>query len=199
MTQNTNNYKIIVLGSSGVGKSALTVQFVQGIFVSNYDPTIEDTYKKWLEVDGRRYLLDIWDSAGSEQLLGMRDRYYSEAHGFVLVYSITSETSFQDAQNICNEIIDIRDRDDVPIVLVGNKCDLDDEERVVSKFAGARVANYELKCPFTESSAKNRVNVEEIFVEIVRQINRQKVITDDKVRSGSGRKWYRRLSKCYIL
>ena len=59
-------YKIVVLGSGGVGKSALTVQFVQGIFVEKYDPTIEDSYRKQVVIDGETCLLDILDTAGQE-------------------------------------------------------------------------------------------------------------------------------------
>jgi len=55
-------YKIVVLGSGGVGKSALTVQFVQGIFVEKYDPTIEDSYRKQVEVDGQQCMLEILDT-----------------------------------------------------------------------------------------------------------------------------------------
>lgn len=58
-------YKIVVLGSGGVGKSALTVQFVQGIFVEKYDPTIEDSYRKQVEVDAQQCMLEILDTAGT--------------------------------------------------------------------------------------------------------------------------------------
>lgn len=57
--------KLVVLGSGGVGKSALTVQFVQGIFVEKYDPTIEDSYRKQTEVDGKQCMLEILDTAGT--------------------------------------------------------------------------------------------------------------------------------------
>lgn len=62
-------YKIVVLGSGGVGKSALTVQFVQGIFVEKYDPTIEDSYRKQVEVDGQQCMLEILDTAGTVHIL----------------------------------------------------------------------------------------------------------------------------------
>lgn len=62
-------YKIVVLGSGGVGKSALTVQFVQGIFVEKYDPTIEDSYRKQVEVDGQQCMLEILDTAGTVRYL----------------------------------------------------------------------------------------------------------------------------------
>ena len=66
-------YKIVVLGSGGVGKSALTVQFVQGIFVEKYDPTIEDSYRKQVEVDGQQCMLEILDTAGT-----VRKNYWSK-------------------------------------------------------------------------------------------------------------------------
>ena len=62
-------YKIVVLGSGGVGKSALTVQFVQGIFVEKYDPTIEDSYRKQVEVDGQQCMLEILDTAGTVSII----------------------------------------------------------------------------------------------------------------------------------
>jgi small GTP-binding protein len=58
-------FRIVVLGSGGVGKSALTVQFVQSLFVEKYDPTIEDSYKKTTQVDGEMCVLEILDTAGT--------------------------------------------------------------------------------------------------------------------------------------
>lgn len=70
-------YKIVVLGSGGVGKSALTVQFVQGIFVEKYDPTIEDSYRKQVEVDGQQCMLEILDTAGTVRILPTRNSFFS--------------------------------------------------------------------------------------------------------------------------
>merc|ERR1711910_97282 len=92
--------KIVVLGSGGVGKSALTVQFVQGIFVEKYDPTIEDSYRKQVEVDGQQCMLEILDTAGTEQFTAMRDLYMKNGQGFVLVYSITAQSTFNDLQDL---------------------------------------------------------------------------------------------------
>ena len=93
-------YKIVVLGSGGVGKSALTVQFVQGIFVEKYDPTIEDSYRKQVEVDGQQCMLEILDTAGTEQFTAMRDLYMKNGQGFVLAYSITAQSTFNDLQDL---------------------------------------------------------------------------------------------------
>ena len=85
-------YKIVVLGSGGVGKSALTVQFVQGIFVEKYDPTIEDSYRKQVEVDGQQCMLEILDTAGTVSL-----KTYNHLRKDNLIVDIklrTYETSF---------------------------------------------------------------------------------------------------------
>uniref|UniRef100_A0A674NKB5 RAP1A, member of RAS oncogene family a n=1 Tax=Takifugu rubripes TaxID=31033 RepID=A0A674NKB5_TAKRU len=99
-------YKLVVLGSGGVGKSALTVQFVQGIFVEKYDPTIEDSYRKQVEVDGQQCMLEILDTAGTEQFTAMRDLYMKNGQGFALVYSITAQSTFNDLQDLREQILE---------------------------------------------------------------------------------------------
>uniref|UniRef100_A0A8C7P1N9 RAS related protein 1b n=1 Tax=Oncorhynchus mykiss TaxID=8022 RepID=A0A8C7P1N9_ONCMY len=106
-------YKLVVLGSGGVGKSALTVQFVQGIFVEKYDPTIEDSYRKQVEVDGQQCMLEILDTAGTEQFTAMRDLYMKNGQGFALVYSITAQSTFNDLQDLREQILRVKDTEDV--------------------------------------------------------------------------------------
>jgi len=164
-------YKLVVLGSGGVGKSALTVQFVQGIFVEKYDPTIEDSYRKVVEIDGQQCMLEILDTAGTEQFTAMRDLYMKNGQGFLLVYSITAQSTFNDLQDLREQILRVKDMDDVPMILVGNKCDLEDE-RVVGKDQGQTLAR-NWNSAFLETSAKSKINVNEIFHDLVRQINRK--------------------------
>jgi len=165
-------YKLVVLGSGGVGKSALTVQFVQGIFVERYDPTIEDSYRKQVEIDSQHCMLEILDTAGTEQFTAMRDLYMKNGQGFVLAYSITSMGTFNDLHEIRDQILKVKDSEDVPIILVGNKCDLE-EEREVGRDQGALLARSWGNCSFLETSAKAKVNVNEIFIDLVRQINKK--------------------------
>eukprot|EP01134_Creolimax_fragrantissima_P001194 CFRG1194T1 len=162
-------YKLVVLGSGGVGKSALTVQFVQGIFVEKYDPTIEDSYRKQVEVDSQQCMLEILDTAGTEQFTAMRDLYMKNGQGFVLVYSITAQSTFNDLEDLRDQILRVKDTDHVPMVLCANKCDLEDE-RVIGKDQGSARAK-QWGCAFIEASAKSKINVSEIFFSLVRQIN----------------------------
>eukprot|EP01089_Gocevia_fonbrunei_P011278 TRINITY_DN2446_c0_g1_i1.p1 TRINITY_DN2446_c0_g1~~TRINITY_DN2446_c0_g1_i1.p1 ORF type:complete len:189 (+),score=42.11 TRINITY_DN2446_c0_g1_i1:143-709(+) len=162
-------YKIVVLGSGGVGKSALTVQFVQGIFVEKYDPTIEDSYRKQVEVQGSQVMLEILDTAGTEQFTAMRDLYMKNGQGFVLAYSIIAQSTFNDLPDLREQILRVKDMDDVPMVLVGNKCDLTDQ-RVITREQGEDLARRFNNCAFIESSAKTKINVENIFFNLIEQI-----------------------------
>lgn len=163
-------YRIVVLGSGGVGKSALTVQFVSGTFLEGvYDPTIEDFYRKEIEVDGIPQVLEILDTAGTEQFSSMRDLYIRNSEAFIIVYSVTSHQSFQDIKNLKEVIIKNKCTISVPILLVGNKIDLE-HLREVSTLEGMALA-HQWSCPFIEASAKNKANVNDIFVEVVREMN----------------------------
>lgn len=165
-----SDYRIVVVGSGGVGKSALTVRFIQGNFIEKYDPTIEDSYRKQVEIDGQACLLDIMDTAGQEEYSALRDQYMKTGQGFVLVYSITSLTSFETTQKLRTSILRIKeDTPDIPIILVANKCDLE-EERAVSKDQGKQLAE-KYGTPFIETSAKANLSINDVFYSLVRLIN----------------------------
>ncbi|KAI4548025.1 hypothetical protein MG293_000355 [Ovis ammon polii] len=162
-------YKVVVLGSGGVGKSALTVQFVTGSFIEKYDPTIEDFYRKEIEVDSSPSVLEILDTAGTEQFASMRDLYIKNGQGFILVYSLVNQQSFQDIKPMRDQIIRVKRYERVPMILVGNKVDLEGEREV--SFGEGKALAEEWSCPFMETSAKNKASVDELFAEIVRQMN----------------------------
>ena len=92
-------FKVVVLGSGGVGKSALTVQFVSGHFMEKYDPTIEDFYRKEIEVDNTPCVLEILDTAGTEQFASMRDLYIKNGQGFVVCYMFNKSSNLSRYQN----------------------------------------------------------------------------------------------------
>ncbi|KAI8899915.1 ras protein [Globomyces pollinis-pini] len=163
-------YKLVVVGGGGVGKSAITIQFIQQQYVEEYDPTIEDSYRKQIDIDGHASLLDVLDTAGQEEYRAMREQYMRDGEGFLLVYSVTSRASFEEVQSLHQQILRVKDRDNFPIILVANKCDLVGE-RVVSKAEGLQMAQH-LGCSLLETSAKLRINVDECFTALVQEIRR---------------------------
>ncbi|KAM9886991.1 hypothetical protein OXX69_013496, partial [Metschnikowia pulcherrima] len=166
------DYKIVVLGAGGVGKSSITVQFVQGVYVESYDPTIEDSYRKQIEIDGRACDLEILDTAGVAQFTAMRELYIKSGKGFLLVYSVTDENSLQELLALREQVLRIKDSESVPMVLIGNKCDLDDD-RVISIDDGMNVSQQWGLVPFYETSAMYKTNVDEAFIDVVRQVMRK--------------------------
>ncbi|KAI9875294.1 MAG: Ras- protein rsr1 [Pleopsidium flavum] len=160
------------MGAGGVGKSCLTAQFVQNVWIESYDPTIEDSYRKQIEVDGRQCILEILDTAGTEQFTAMRELYMKSGQGFLLVFSITSLSSLDELYELREQIIRIKDDERVPLVIVGNKSDLE-EDRAVSRARAFAVSQSWGNAPYYETSARRRANVDEVFVNLCRQIIRK--------------------------
>ncbi|KAG2192753.1 hypothetical protein INT47_008404 [Mucor saturninus] len=159
-----------MVGEGGVGKSAMTIQYIQSHFVDEYDPTIEDSYRKQCVVDGECALLDILDTAGQEEYSAMREQYMRNGEGFVLVYSITSIRTFEQVQKLYDQIARVKDLDSFPIILVGNKCDIEQDRQVPTHEGKALAKHY--GCQFLETSAKQRIRIDETFYGIVREIRR---------------------------
>ncbi|KAH8590461.1 ras-like GTPase Ras2 [Bisporella sp. PMI_857] len=198
-------YKLVVLGDGGVGKTALTIQLTLQHFVETYDPTIEDSYRKQVIIDGQSCMLEVLDTAGQEEYTALRDQWIRDGECFVLVYSISSRSSFTRITRFYNQIQRVKESSasspsypgspissvspsaPVPIMFVGNKSDRV-TEREVSIQEGHALAR-ELGCEFVEASAKACVNVEKAFYDVVRQLRRQQMQTSNsRHNSGGGRK-----------
>jgi len=162
-------YKVVVLGSGAVGKSALTLRLVTDNFLEEYDPTIEDCYRKNVMIDGKPVVLEILDTAGQDEFSSMQDQWMREGKGFLLVYSLVLRQTFDEVQVLYEKILRCKDSEKVPIVLVGNKCDL--KNRQVEYNEGQELAA-KWGCPFFETSAKLKLNNESCFFELVREIQR---------------------------
>ncbi|XP_052098485.1 GTP-binding protein Rit1-like [Mytilus californianus] len=172
-------YKIVILGDGGVGKSALVIQFVYHRFLDYHDPTIEDSYQKQARIDGEPALLDILDTAGQPEFNTMREQYMRKGEGFILCYSITDRRSYDEMLTYKKLINQVRCRDDIPVILVGNKCDLH-EKRKVTPDEGIALS-HQFKCPFYETSAVTRQCVDDIFLSLIREIrNVEREYSDDK-------------------
>ncbi|EEQ27391.1 RAS2 protein [Microsporum canis] len=190
-------YKLVVLGDGGVGKTALTIQLCLNHFVETYDPTIEDSYRKQVVIDQQSCMLEVLDTAGQEEYTALRDQWIRDGEGFVLVYSITSRSSFTRIQKFHHQIqlvkesassgsptgasylssplnsaISTTPAGPVPVMLVGNKSDKA-VERAVSSQEGMALAK-DLGCEFVEASAKNCINVEKAFFDVVRLLRQQR-------------------------
>mmetsp|Transcript_18382 Transcript_18382/g.71014 ORF Transcript_18382/g.71014 Transcript_18382/m.71014 type:complete len:201 (+) Transcript_18382:241-843(+) len=161
-------FKIVVLGDGGVGKSCVTIQFTQNHFVREYDPTIENSYRKQITLDEESYMLDILDTAGQEEYSVMRDQYINSGQGFMLVYSVTARRSFETIGEMKDKILQVKESDSFPTVLIGNKCDLEKERKVTTEEGREKAKEWGVS--FFETSAKARINIEEAFVELVQQV-----------------------------
>ncbi|KOB68084.1 Ras oncogene [Operophtera brumata] len=183
-------YKLVVVGGGGVGKSAITIQFIQSYFVTDYDPTIEDSYTKQCVIDDIPAKLDILDTAGQEEFSAMREQYMRSGEGFLLVFSVADHASFDELYKFHKQILRVKDRDEFPMLIVGNKADLE-TQRVVS-LEEAQALSRQLKVPYIECSAKARMNVDQAFHELVRLVRRfqeaERITTKSEYRGGKKRK-----------
>lgn len=161
-----------MVGSGGVGKSALTLQFMYDEFVEDYEPTKADSYRKKVLLDNQEVQLDILDTAGQEDYAAIRDNYFRSGEGFLCVFSITEQESLNAAHELREQILRVKNDDNIPFILIGNKADLD-ERRVVSSEAAIELAN-SWNVPYIETSAKTRQNVDHIFLELLRDIKKRR-------------------------
>ncbi|KAI9207421.1 small G-protein Ras2 [Polychytrium aggregatum] len=171
-------YRIVVLGDGGVGKTALTTQVSVETSSLSYDPTIEDSYRKQVVIDDKPCVLEILDTAGQEEYTALRDQWIRDGDGFVLVYSIISRATFDRVERFRQQIVRVKESENVALILVGNKCDRN-HDREVSREEGQLMAK-RLQCSWIEASAKNCVNVENAFYSVVRKIRQSQVPTQQR-------------------
>ncbi|XP_026739462.1 ras-related protein Ral-a isoform X2 [Trichoplusia ni] len=165
-------HKVIMVGSGGVGKSALTLQFMYDEFVEDYEPTKADSYRKKVVLDGEEVQIDILDTAGQEDYAAIRDNYFRSGEGFLCVFSITEPESFDATQEFREQILRVKNDENIPFLLVGNKSDLADKRRVPLDACRERAQHWQV--PYVETSAKTRDNVDKAFLTLIRQMSRLK-------------------------
>ncbi|XP_062607691.1 ras-related protein Ral-A-like isoform X2 [Saccostrea cucullata] len=171
-------HKVIMVGSGGVGKSALTLQFMYDEFVEDYEPTKADSYRKKVVLDGEEVQIDILDTAGQEEYAAIRDNYFRSGEGFLCLFSITEQESFQATVDFREQILRVKNDDTIPFLLVGNKADLEDRRYVSVEEAQERAKQWNV--PYVETSAKTRANVDKVFYDLMRAIKEKKAANAPK-------------------
>ncbi|CAG8596740.1 11353_t:CDS:2 [Ambispora gerdemannii] len=161
---------IAVLGARAVGKSSLTIQFVENHFVDSYYPTIENTFNKVIRFRGQEFAAEIIDTAGQDEHSILNSTHAVGIHGYVLVYSVTSRQSFEMMKIIRDKILAYAGTEWVPMVLVGNKTDLH-MQRQLSADDGKALAT-QWNCACTEASAKHNENITRIFELMIAEIEK---------------------------
>ncbi len=172
-------FKVLLLGDSTVGKTCLLLKYTDKIFKEEHMMTIGLDYrlKRMKLKNGKEVKLQIWDTAGQDRFRSITKNFYKGTHGIILIYDVTNEKTFENAKSWVEQIHE-EISDKVVIYLVGNKIDME-EERKVSTEEGKKLAE-ELGIPFFETSAKTGENIDNIFDNIVEDLdkefgNRQKI------------------------
>ena len=166
----TNEIKLIVLGNTSVGKSSFILKYIEDKFVLNYIATlgIDFKQKKLKLKNGQEVRLRIYDTAGQERFKSVAISFIKKAEGVILIYDIGNKATFESLEEWIKNIKE-SGKENLPIILVGNKCDLPPEKRQVELIEGKDKAE-EFNLPFFETSCKEGINIKEVFEKIVEDI-----------------------------
>ena len=159
-----NILKLLTLGNSCVGKSSIVIRYTENKFYSSYLTTIGvDFLRKVITVGDKEVNLQIWDSAGQEKYNSISKQYYNKADGIILVFDLNNRTTFDGMMNWLDEI-EASSAKGIPIVIVGNKCDLTTRE--ISSDEAYEFAETK-NIPYFETSALSGHNVNEAIYKLV--------------------------------
>ena len=178
---NPNSIKIAVLGKGVVGKSSLTYRFLNYDVSTEHDATIEDRYKSNLNIEGTNYEVEILDTAGEEDYQNMMDMWISFGEGFLLVFAINDKESFNLIKSKHDRILRGKHGVKCPILLVGNKQDLENERQV--NYSEAKEMADKWGIEYIETSAKTNFNCKEVFEMLAQEIVQKKGKNSGKSRT----------------
>jgi len=178
-------FKLLIIGDSGVGKSSILLRFADNTFSANYITTIGVDFKiRTITIKGQKIKLQIWDTAGQERFRTITSTYYRGTHGVIVVYDVTSADTFSNVKRWIHEID--TNCESVQKILVGNKVD-DPSRRAVAEREARHFAD-SLRINYFETSAKENLNVEQMFHCITESVLDEKLrsppITSNNVRGG---------------
>lgn len=160
--------KILILGDSNVGKTNFLLRFTENNFMENHITTIGFDYKSSiLEIDGKKIKLQVWDTAGQERFMSVTKNLLLKVQGVIIMYDITNFSSFENTKKWISSIKE-NTFSNMPIILIGNKCDLEANRQV--PFSNLKDYAEELRIEFFEGSAKEDVNVINSFQSLAKLI-----------------------------
>ncbi|XP_074859289.1 ras-related protein Rab-3B [Carettochelys insculpta] len=158
-------FKLLIIGNSSVGKTSFLFRYVDDTFTTSFVSTVGIDFKvKTVYRNDKRVKLQIWDTAGQERYRTITTAYYRGAMGFILMYDITNEESFNAVQDWATQI-KTYSWDNAQVILVGNKCDMEDE-RIIPLERGKHLAD-QLGFDYFDASAKENINVRQVFERLV--------------------------------
>lgn len=164
-----HNYKVVIVGKSSVGKSSLMLKFTDDRFIENYLTTIGVDFKfRSFKLKEEAFKLQIWDTAGQEKYQTITKTFYKGAHAVIVVFDITSKTSFEEMASMWLPEVQSNCDRDVEIAIVGNKSDMETKREV--SFQEANDCALKNNCGYYETSAKSGSNVEKVFFELTEVI-----------------------------
>ncbi|MHA1341322.1 MAG: Rab family GTPase [Promethearchaeota archaeon] len=158
--------KVIVIGDGGVGKTSLLRKYVKKQFEHKYLPTVGvNISKQPIKMRGKEINLMFWDIAGQPQFYLLHKVYYNGANAAILMFDLTQSHTFFNVKNWYNELVKY-DLKDIPIILVGNKCDLKKERKIIEPMAENLMEQLGISV-YYETSALTGENVNEVFERII--------------------------------
>ncbi|XP_051248601.1 ras-related protein Rab-19 [Dicentrarchus labrax] len=162
-------FKIILIGDSNVGKTCVVQNFKSGIFSEKQQNTIGvDFSVRTVDIEGKRVKMQVWDTAGQERFRTITQSYYRSAHGAIIAYDITRRPTFDSVAHWIKEV-ELYGATNVVLVLIGNKCDLEQERQVPFEEACNQAKEAGILAAL-ETSAKESQNVEEAFMMMAREL-----------------------------
>jgi Ras-related protein Rab-1A len=168
--ENIKQYKIVIVGEHSSGKTSILLNFAENEFNNKTKSTIGvDMKARYIKIEENTIKLQIWDTAGQERFRSIIQTYYVNAEGIILVFDLNNKDSFDNLNYWMLEIENIKKKN-CPIILVGNKCDIYKKvtNKDINNFITTYIQNFDIT--YIESSAKNNINIENIFIEISKKI-----------------------------
>jgi len=167
-------FKIVLVGSSNVGKTSILQRYVTDKFAEQYKATIGADFKiKEIEVEGKALLLQIWDTAGQERYRALGAPFYRGANACVIVFDVTDAQSFQAVSSWREEFLSHCDDEwlhSLPFFIIGNKCDLDSNRKISPDEVMQLIADNEWNnTTYLDTSAKTGNGVNDLFEHVAKK------------------------------